>query len=245
MPIISIGIIAFTKNDSGYRFLMIRRKDTLGFMDFIRGKYSIYNKEYILNLLKEMTLDEKSRLLTQDFDTIWKDLWKITANSQYKFEELAAKDKFDALTSGIMTGNQTYCLKELIEESNIENQWEEAEWGFPKGRRNNNEKDIHCALREFTEETGYPSRFLKNVDNLQPFEEIFMGSNHKSYKHKYYLMQIDDVEKCETRNFDTSEVSKLEWKTYETALECIRPYNLEKKRLITDVFMTLTNYIRT
>ena len=30
---------------SGLKFLMIRRRNSLGFMDFMRGKYSIYNKE--------------------------------------------------------------------------------------------------------------------------------------------------------------------------------------------------------
>jgi hypothetical protein len=29
--------------------------------------------------------------------------------------------------------------------------------------------------------------------------------------------------------YDKSEVSKLEWKTYNECLECIRSYNLEKR----------------
>ena len=32
-------------------FLMIRRKDTLGFLDFMRGKYPLYNKLYLLNII--------------------------------------------------------------------------------------------------------------------------------------------------------------------------------------------------
>jgi len=45
MPITSIGIIVFRVNPEGKKeFLMIRRKDTLGYIDFMRGKYSIYNK---------------------------------------------------------------------------------------------------------------------------------------------------------------------------------------------------------
>jgi 8-oxo-dGTP pyrophosphatase MutT (NUDIX family) len=35
--------------------------------------------------------------------------------------------------------------------------WEEPEWGFPKGRRDTQESDWVCALREFKEETGQPS----------------------------------------------------------------------------------------
>ena len=62
--------------------------------------------------------------------------------------------------------------------------WDEPEWGFPKGRRNYKEKDLECALREFEEETGIQKSSLTIIKNLNPFEEIFTGSNLKSYKHK-------------------------------------------------------------
>ena len=242
MPIISMGIIAFTVDVSNnYNFLMICRRDTLGFMDFMRGKYSIYNKDYISNLLKEMTVSEKKRLLEKDFQTLWKELWCDTA-SYYKSEETISRDKFNALTSGIITSTGSYTLEELIKESiNTSTDWEEAEWGFPKGRRNFNEKDIDCAMREFTEETGYDYKCLQNIENIQQYEEIFMGSNHRSYKHKYFVMRWDNVDNSK-KVHDKSEVSKVEWKTYSEALACIRPYNLEKKRLLQHVYKCLTTY---
>ena len=53
-PIISSGIIAFrnNENNSGYVYLMICRKDSLGYIDFLRGKYPLYNKDYILTLFR-------------------------------------------------------------------------------------------------------------------------------------------------------------------------------------------------
>ena len=36
-------------------------------------------------------------------------------------------------------------------------------------------------------------------------------------------------------NFQKSEVSKIEWKTLDECIECIRPYNNEKKDIIKDV----------
>ena len=242
LPTISMGIIAFTKEDNGtYRFLMICRKNTLGFMDFMRGKYSIYNKEYIIGLLKEMTIYEKEQLLKNDFDNLWKTIWSTSqVSSQYRTEELKSRDKMSALLNGVSINNNSYTLEDLIKESN-ESIWEEAEWGFPKGRRNHNEKDIDCALREFVEETGYSSEALNNIENLQCFEEIFMGSNYKCYKHKYYLMEMASFKK-NNKSHDKREVSKVEWKTYEECLQCIRPYNLEKKKMIEDVYHCLTNY---
>ena len=46
-PITSIGIITFRNTKYGLEYLMIRRKDSLGFVDFMRGKYSIYNNTYL------------------------------------------------------------------------------------------------------------------------------------------------------------------------------------------------------
>ena len=43
-------------------------------------------------------------------------------------------------------------------------------------------------------------------------------------------------------NFEKSEVSKMEWKSYEDCMYSIRPYNLEKKRMITNIHTTLTNF---
>ena len=234
MPITSMGVVAFSNTENGYMFLMIRRKDTLGFMDFMRGKYSIFNKEYLLNLLNEMTVTEKLDILEKDFDSLWKQLW-YNNSGQYKSEEEISRDKYNALISGIMTQTETYTLADLVKESTTS--WEEAEWGFPKGRRNHNEKDVDCALREFTEETGYSLN--KIVENIQPFEEIFMGSNYRSYKHKYYLMFMDNITCNKQAPYDKSEVSKIEWKTYDECIASIRPYNLEKKRLIQDIYRCL------
>lgn len=244
MPIISIGTIVFKQNENkDIQFLMICRKHTLGFMDFMRGKYSIYNKEYILNILKEMTIAEKKMVLENDFPFLWKYLWNSTISQQYKQEEHISEEKFISVKNGILLQNQFYSLNSMISELSNEEQWEEPEWGFPKGRRNYFEKDYDCALREFAEETGYDKNSLKNIDNILPFEEIFTGSNYKSYKHKYYLLQMKDNPPPKIVNpFDNSEVSKVEWKTYEECMETIRPYNLEKKRLLTNIYKCLKQY---
>jgi hypothetical protein len=70
-PIISLGIILFHRNNSTIRFLMIRRKFSLGFMDFISGKYGIDNLEYIYRIFNEMTLHEKLRIMNEPFHDLW------------------------------------------------------------------------------------------------------------------------------------------------------------------------------
>ena len=56
---------------------MIQRKDSLCFIEFIRGKYKMNDVNYLTKLFKFITNEEKSKILNNDFDTIWKDLWKV------------------------------------------------------------------------------------------------------------------------------------------------------------------------
>jgi 8-oxo-dGTP pyrophosphatase MutT (NUDIX family) len=243
MPITSIGIIAFRYVNDEIQYLMIRRKDTLGYIDFMRGKYSLYNKDYIMNMIKQMTNDEKLTLKAGDFDSAWKRIWgNETISNQYKSEESISREKFNALVGGILFKNELFTLSSLIDESYSYENWDEAEWGFPKGRRNYQEKDYDCALREFSEETGYSINHLNNIQNLLPFEEIFTGSNYKSYKHKYYLTFMKAENTQNTNNFEPTEVSKMEWKSYNECMQCIRNYNLEKQRMLKNINHILKNY---
>jgi len=223
MPITSVGIIAFRKcpkeKGYGYEYLMIRRKDTLGYLDFLRGKYSVYEKSYIMNMMKQMTQSEKT-LLRNKYHHI-----RAAGN-------INTKDKMNILISGIEHQGNYYDLLTLLNESEIYGTWDEAEWGFPKGRRNANENDYDCAVREFTEETGYDEHLLQNIRNMVPVEEVFTGSNYNSYKHKYYLMYMDYQNTCNHNGFQKTEVSEMKWKTLEKCLESIRPYNLEKRNML-------------
>jgi len=253
LPVISFGIIAFRHSDTGLQFLMIRRKDSFGYIDFIRGKYPSNNIEQLRNIINEMSVFEKNQLLTQPFPTLCKELWGET-NVQYRSEEINSQKKFEMLKTGVTIDNETHTLRSLIQ--NSPTRWEETEWEFPKGRKNYQETDLDCALREFTEETGYSSDIINIVENVMPFEEIFIGSNYKSYKHKYYLAHMpsehfspesahynDSSQPDHMQNYQKTEVSKIAWKTYQECMQIIRPYNLEKKQLITNINKVLTDYI--
>jgi len=248
LPITSYGIILFRKNIEqnveNIQYLMIRRKDSFGYIDFIRGKYSPYNIYQIQNIVNEMSTQEKELIITDTFEELWKKMWGEISNVQYKNEELVSSKKFDIIKNGIMVDNELITLKDVVQQSKT--QWIETEWEFPKGRRNGKEKDLDCALREFEEETGITKNKINIVENILPFEEIFIGTNHKSYKHKYFLAYMntfgenDNFEELD--NYQVTEVSKMEWKSIHQCLESIRPYNLEKKKLITNINKVLEEY---
>jgi 8-oxo-dGTP pyrophosphatase MutT (NUDIX family) len=241
LPITSYGIILFRSSLKGLQFLMLRRKDSFGYIDFMRGKYSPYNVEHIQNIINEMSINEKEKILNKSFESLWQEMWGNTTNIQYRSEESASIKKFDLIKSGIFLDNVKITLKDIIEKSNTK--WNETEWEFPKGRRNYQEKDLDCAFREFEEETGMAQSKITIIENIIPFEEIFIGTNHKSYKHKYFLAYSNENNSDFTlENFQKSEVSKLEWKTIDECLESIRPYSLEKKQLIININKVLQEY---
>ena len=182
-PITSLGIVTFNKCAKNIEYLMICRKDSLGYVEFMRGKYPLYNQDYIQNIINEMTIQEKANLLTKSFAELWKQLWGDYYGVQYKTEEKNAHDKFYQIKEGIhLFDDNFFNLEQLIQKSNTS--WTEPEWGFPKGRRNYNENDLSCALREFTEETGFHENDFVIIKNVLPFEEVFMGSNFSSIKFK-------------------------------------------------------------
>ena len=262
VPITSIGVIAFRnsseyekikeenkkgecececKLENKYEYLMIQRTDSFGYVEFIRGKYSLYNCQYIKNIIDEMTVYEKNNILTKPFNELWSLLWGEYSGIQYRGEEQVSKNKFLQLKNGIeISSGVKYNLETLISSSTTK--WETAEWGFPKGRRNHQEKDLDCGFREFEEETGYDKFSLKQIHNVIPYEEIFIGSNIKSYKNKYYLsyMSRDTIQKNE---YQTSEVKNMKWLSYKECMDIIRPYNVEKKNIITSVNNTLNKFV--
>ena len=87
---------------------------------------------------------------------------------------------------------ERYSLDKLIEKSNHLVQWSDTEWGFPKGRRNYQEDDRKCALREFEEETGEyplitPGQFWKKFktnfcDFIQDRQELVTDIGIQAFK---------------------------------------------------------------
>ena len=164
LPITSIGVICFRIVNNNLELLLIRRKDSLSFLDFMRGKYNLENYDYIKKLFNRMTKNELALILNNDFDYLWKNLWGNNINNVYKNEEKLSKIKFNKLKNGYLICNNNINMKKLIEESN--SIYDFPEWGFPKGRRNYQEKDLNCGIREFDEETGYKKKNLITSINI-------------------------------------------------------------------------------
>lgn len=213
------------------KFLMIQRKDTMGFTDFVRGKYpdDPSESEKVLPIfLNEMTEQEKQCLLTKSFDEIWRALWVNHDSKCFKNEYEYAYRKYQRLD-----------IPHLVQEFG-RSKFTFQEFGFPKGRRNMKETNIACAEREFFEETGYDKTCYDFIKNYPTIHEEFVGTNGVRYRHIYYLVKIKDdapPAKIDYKNkIQTGEVQNIGWFTYEECMSVIRPYDTAKKQVIRKVY---------
>ena len=254
LPITSCGIILYKNNkffeeikdEDGdiinnherYYFLLIRRKDTLGYVEFLRGKYDEMNEDYLVKIFNTMTKSEIVRIKTLEFEQLWNELWSHRNNKQYQVEYENSNSKFQNLIHGKYLN-----LDRIIEKANIK--YTEKEWGFPKGRRNIKESDYDCAMREFQEETGFMENEYTILKNIKPVEEIFYGSNDIRYKHIYYIGECLSEKKIKVdpeNRFQATEIGGIEWFNLNDAVDKIRPYNVEKKLVLKKVYkLLLTN----
>jgi 8-oxo-dGTP pyrophosphatase MutT (NUDIX family) len=237
-PLISSGIIAFRLREDGktHEFLTVCRKHTFGYIDFLRGRYAINNKTHILDIFYEMTENEKGKILSNDFDTIWLELWGSSDTSYYKNEMTFAREKFNMLAKGIFIKDSFYNTKIIIEE--CKNNWVIPEWGFPKGRKNMNESNKECAIREWCEESGFRGNQISLLSNINSFNEYVIGSNYHSYRDTFFIGEFSETKldkEMETINYQKSEISDAKWASLEELKALIRPYHKERLNMITNI----------
>lgn len=202
-------------------YLMVQRKDTFGYIEFVRGRYTEAEdpESMIRTYISEMTCDERHRLLNWSFDQIWKMLWVNHSSRCFHNEYKHAKQKFS-----------TVDIERILSE--VPCQYSTPEYGFPKGRRILNESDKACALREFCEETGYKSYQVELIQNQEPICELFTGTNNKRYKNVFYLAHIKDVHGAPKLNANSyhqsGEISNIAWLTLADAKNKMRIYDRTK-----------------
>jgi len=254
-PISSYGIIAFRSKNPYWiqtdllkaedlEVLMIQRRDSIGFIELIRAKYKLTDIDYIKEQISGTTLTERNALLTKSFEDLWIRLWGETTfeTKQYKQEYDQAKAKFEELQKGITINDTVISLKELIE--SIPELWTTPEWGFPKGRRNILEKDLQCAIREFTEETGLQEEQITILKNILPIRELFVGNNNINYCHIYYLAwipsNINVVFDSKNENM-IKEIGDIQWFGFPDALNHIRTTNSSKRDILQLAFSIVSS----
>jgi hypothetical protein len=228
-PITSYGLILYTYDEKKKKlmYLMICRKNTIGFIELIRGHYDSSNIEYLTTLCSVLTLEESQMCLTMSHQQLWDTMWKDRTNQSdyWKKEYLHSATKWIECENIIKSviSSKVYCFPY-------------PEWGFPKGRKNYRETNIETAMREMYEETHIPYNAFTLL-NLPPVKEEYMSYDGNLYRNIYYIGRINTWVNLNIPQH--SEVSRIRLLTYDICMNRIRPYETHKKDLLTSLNDTL------
>jgi 8-oxo-dGTP pyrophosphatase MutT (NUDIX family) len=131
---------------------------------------------------------------------------------------------------------------------------EEPEWGIPKGRRDNKETDLQCAIREFQEETQLADNSITIYKNIMPLEEVYVGNNGIKYRHIYFIGEltqeirpsyasvVESGSQIGTNGFSKNrEISGVQIFGQPDALSILREHCVEKKKILQKAFYIINN----
>lgn len=223
-PVLSCGLFLLDASKlpvlvTDLHILMIRRKDSMSYTEFMRGKYDPTNNDYVGRLFSNMTVKEQSLIVCEPFDVLWKQLWGEDKTSQ---DYQQSKERFQQLDRYALMANNL-------------SPYTEPEWGFPKGRRIRGESDLDCAIREFNEETNIPREAYVILRNIR-LEETFTGLNGIVYRHIYFVAMLKHPEMVNlTQKFtpmQRREISGIAWKSFEEAQSLVRPHHIERMGML-------------
>lgn len=244
-PITSYGVLLYTYINDIPKIVMIQRKDSLCYIEIIRGKYNIKDINRLKLLLTRISIEEKNNILTKDFDDLWKELWLINEIKETKYMKEYNKSKklFNYLKNGYNINNKQYSFNILF--NNIENNYLNSEWEFPKGKKNLSESYLEAAERELQEETNINKKDYDIIKNIHQFTEEFKGENNIKYRNIYYIGKCKNINNIfinkDNKN-QTYEIKNVKLLTKQEAIDNIRDYNITKIIIIEKIFNFIEKY---
>ncbi len=256
-PITSYGIICYTIVNNIVKYLMVQRKDSITYIEFIRGKYTLNNVDYIEYLFQNMTVSERNTIKDNSIENLWKMLWSGPISNRLNLEFKDSKIKFYKLYNGYLFKRnsknisiiENINLNKIIDKVNIEYpNVIDLEWEIPKGRRDLNETDIDCALREFEEESGLKVNNISLCHYIKkPIEEVFLSLNKTRYRHIYYIAQHNynnNIMLYSKKNkVQCKEIKDSRWMSYDEIMSKLRDTHIQRIELFKRVHKLILSHL--
>ncbi len=213
------------------KFLLVKRKHSLNYIDFLRGNYNInIDNSHLSKMFSLMSSEEINLIKTSEFNKLWEDLWLKNAYKKKYLDEMhKSKKKFNYLKkNGIF--------------NNITSNYESTEWEIPKGRKNTDETNLECAIREFKEETLLDKSNYDLINIIDPIHDTFIGTNGKEYTHIFYHALFNNIESSYSKIINyNNEIDIINWLSWSELYDYIRPYNKNKINILTTIFLFIIN----
>lgn len=215
----SYGIACCKPSSVGVHLIMIKKRFTYAYFDFIFGKYDAKDIRGLKELFSRMTYWEKMLIMEGDFNNMWNRLMNTNKNirlaprSDIESCYPSKKQRFESLFR-----SDQRKLREVLNNTAIA----DSIWELPKGHPIKGEKPIDTAIREFREETGGT---LADYDILYDCPPI--TQTYKSGKNTHIITYFLAVA-------HSNWIPKLDFSSYEQTLEveCVRLVPLEQVKFL-------------
>jgi 8-oxo-dGTP pyrophosphatase MutT (NUDIX family) len=230
MPIFSYGVVAVRLNPHTglFEYLMVRPKYSIEYLAIMRGHYSPLMPDYVTQLCRYLTDEERELIQTGPFSKLYEE-----AHGTYKEHEYNRAHRLYLQLCAPSPQNKMMTWATHLQKAADDMTWEETDWGFPKGRREKDETESACAYREFYEETGISAQYVRPVQNVAQFHEIFTGTDNRVYKHIYYLAMLPWAESERYRQKkEDKEIQEVRWFSFPEGLGRIRNYQHNRRLLL-------------
>lgn len=229
----SYGIILVRFINNYPEYLMVCRKSTYCYVDFLLGKYNDKNIEYLKFMVKNMTYFERMSITTKTYEQLWTELYSKSRAPTGAFYEYVSS-KFEKTRDIFIVLNSSATCK-----------YRHPEWGFPKGRPNHDEDPFDCASRELYEETRLDNSSYEIVRDILPFEERYVGTNGIGYRNVFFIgtaknncyAYLDRNNTAQIR-----EIGYIKWLSYDKALRHFREHEESKRCVLEHVNTAILNY---
>ena len=195
----SLGIIIFNKSLN--KVLMIQKKCSYSYMEFLYGKYDKNNQQTLLEKFNKMTVQEKLIISSFEFEWMW----------YYAF---MTKEKNDNYCKAFGKFYKNFITNPRLLKTILSNSHRNGSllWEPPKGRKNKNESSLSCAIREVYEETKHHHKNYQIIPGKKIKKQFIVDSVR--YIIIYYIGTMllpESINHDMNSGLLSSEVSDVKW----------------------------------
>ena len=226
-----MAVCRFNKYTEQYEVLLVRKRCTYSFVDFVLGHYNKKNDHRLKQLFNGMTNDEKITILSNDYGQIYYKVFLINPDSirfndpNFTSDDLIRYKFYKQRFENSFLDDSGQRLRRLIDQSrNVTEIWE-----IPKGRKSySQERELNCAIRECREESGIELSEYEVMLDISP-SRIVKTDTHVRYENFYYIGVLHGNSRFRPHihfrdNQQISEVVDIQW----MSLDQIKIIDIEK-----------------
>jgi 8-oxo-dGTP pyrophosphatase MutT (NUDIX family) len=148
-PKASAALAAFARDDDGRLCIaLVRPRCSYAFRDIIFGWWQ--SPEYCARLASQVTAEEAAVLLLADYPAAL-GYMTIKARAQSDDKLSQGNPRFASAEAKFRSVIDTAAMQTALKTAPFEC----IGWSVPRGRARSNETNMECAIREFSEETGF------------------------------------------------------------------------------------------